>query len=67
MKTKIYNYAIVTKSLLILLTATLTVFSSCKKEDGTEPEAAPEIPPETSMVMNFPTSIMLTLPLINRV
>ena len=53
MKTKIYNYAIVTKSLLILLTATLTVFSSCKKEDGTEPEAAPEIPPETSMVMNF--------------
>ena len=53
MKTKTYNYAIATKLPVILVAVILIVFSSCNKEESPEPEAAPNIPPESTMIMNF--------------
>lgn len=53
MKKRNFDYTIVTKNTSILLLMVFIATSGCKKEDTSEPEKAPALPPESTMIMNF--------------
>jgi hypothetical protein len=53
MKTQKIDYGITTKKVLWAIMVAMFLFSGCEKADLPDPEPAPDLPPDFSMIMNF--------------